>query len=61
MRNTTKRTWMAAAALLIAGFAGACADQPMAPQDEAYEVQMEETTPPNNNCIYIDGQLHCKS
>ncbi|HEX6587567.1 MAG TPA: hypothetical protein VF039_00980 [Longimicrobiales bacterium] len=60
MRNTTKRFAMVAAALFVTGLAGACADEPMAPQEEAYEVQMEETTPPTTECLYIGGQLVCK-
>lgn len=61
MRNTTtKRVWMAAAALTISAALGACADEPMAPQEEGYEVMMEETPTPPTNCVYIDGQLYCR-
>ena len=61
MRNTTKRLAMVAAALFVTGFVGACADEPMAPQSEAYEVQMEESTEePTENCVIINGQAYCK-
>ena len=64
MRNsTTKRVWMAAVALMVSGALGACADQPMGPTEESYEVLMDETTTQaeSNDCIVIDGQLFCKS
>ena len=59
MRNTTtKRVWMAAVALTISAALGACADEPMAPQEEGYEVMMEEEQ--TTECVYIGGQLMCK-
>ena len=64
MRNTTtKRVWMAAVALTISAALGACADEPMAPQEEGYEVMMDETdttTQSVENCVIINGQTYCK-
>ena len=56
MRKTTKRIRILAFALATAGLLGACADQPMAPE-QPYEVQMDEHT--DTNCIWINGTIHC--
>ena len=54
--TTMKRVLVAAVALVAAGALGACADEPMAPE-EAYEVEMDETN--SDNCVVINGQLYC--
>ena len=56
MRNTMKRVWMVAAMVLVAGALGACADEPMAVEEEAYTVQMDEE---GTDCVLIRGILYC--
>ena len=58
MTKTTKRFRILAATLLLAGAAGACADEPMAVETEAYEVEMTEAST-DANCVIIGGQMHC--
>ena len=60
MTTKTKRFWMLAATLFLAGAAGACADEPMGVQEEAYEVQMNESTS-EGNCIELNGVIYCKT
>ena len=63
--NAMKRFGLVAAIFVMAGVAGACADEPMAPSDDVYEVQLteedDEAVKAADNCIVIDGQTHCKS
>ena len=58
MRNTTKRFSILAATLILAGTAGACADEPMGPDEQAYEVQMDGTGT-GDNCVWVGEQLIC--
>lgn len=60
MTTTTKRFWMLAATLFLAGAAGACADEPMGVEQEAYEVEMDEATG-DANCIELNGVVYCKT
>ena len=58
MRTMTKRFSMLAATLLLAGAAGACADEPMGVEEQTYEVQMDGTSD-EGNCVIIAGKLVC--
>lgn len=56
-KQTTKRVWMGAMALVLSAALGACADQPMA-VEEAYEVQMNGGSS-DEDCVMIGGVLYC--
>lgn len=55
MRNTMKRFSMVAVVVFMAGALGACADEPMAVEEEAYTVQMDEEP----DCVLVRGILYC--
>ena len=56
MRDSMKRFGLVLAVLVMAGGLGACADEPMGIEEEAYTVQMDETS---GGCVVIDGKLYC--
>ena len=59
-KQTMKRIWIGATALVAAAGLGACADQPMG-VEEPYEVQMDGETTEDSNCIIIDGVIYCNN
>lgn len=57
MRDSMKRFGLVLAVLVATVALGACADEPMGIEEEAYTVEMDET---GGDCVLIAGQLVCK-
>ena len=57
MRASMKRFGLVAAILVMMGGLGACADEPMGIEEEAYTVEMDEA---GGDCVWIAGQLVCR-